>query len=281
MDFTAKNSHRIVRILTIRAFHRQLLTSYVISGNYLSKMSRSERLLDLLQILRRHRNPVAGQTLADELDISLRTLYRDIATLQAQGADIEGEAGLGYILKPGFMLPPLMFTEDELEALVLGSRWVAGRTDGELAFAARNALAKIANVLPQDLRDNLDANNLMVIPGEPVAAGPVDLAPIRRAIRAERKLDIKYRDERGADTQRIIWPFALGFFERVRVAVAWCELRQDFRNFRVDRIADLTVTETRYPKRRAALLKAWREKEFTEHGKLRRKRTGGATTDKN
>jgi predicted DNA-binding transcriptional regulator YafY len=281
MDFTAKNSHRIVRILTIPEFQPQLLTSYVISGNYLSKMSRSERLLELLQILRRHRNPVAGQTLADELNISLRTLYRDIATLQAQGADIEGEAGLGYILKPGFMLPPLMFTEDELEALVLGSKWVAGRTDNELAFAARNALAKIANVLPQDLRDNLDANNLMVIPGEPVAAGPVDLAPIRRAIRAERKLNITYRDERGADTQRVIWPFALGFFERVRVAVAWCELRQDFRNFRVDRIADLTVTETRYPKRRAALLKAWREKEFTEQGKLRRKLTSGATTDKN
>ena len=88
-------------------------------------MSRSQRLLDLIQVLRRHRRPVSGHALADELGISIRTLYRDIATLQAQGADIEGEPGLGYILKPGFMLPPLMFSEDEIEAMVLGSRLVA------------------------------------------------------------------------------------------------------------------------------------------------------------
>src|SRR5689334_17148542 len=107
-------------------------------------MSRVQRLLDLIQILRRHRQPVAGETLASELAISLRTLYRDIATLQAQGARIDGEPGLGYILRPGFMLPPLMFSEEEIEALVLGSRWVAERGDSRLGDAARNALAKIA-----------------------------------------------------------------------------------------------------------------------------------------
>src|SRR5690554_2465098 len=118
-------------------------------------MSRAERLLDLIQILRRHRQPVAGGALAKELGVSLRTLYRDIGTLQAQGAHIEGEPGLGYILKPGFMLPPLMFSEDEIEALVLGSRWVAGHGDTRLAEAGRNALAKIAAVLPRDLREAL------------------------------------------------------------------------------------------------------------------------------
>src|SRR5580698_3000252 len=106
-------------------------------------MSRAQRLLDLIQILRRHRFPVAGTALADELGISLRTLYRDIDTLKAQGAHIDGEPGVGYILRPGFMLPPLMFSEEEIEALVLGSRWVHQRADRALADAAANVLAKI------------------------------------------------------------------------------------------------------------------------------------------
>src|ERR1041384_3140845 len=106
-------------------------------------MSRSERLFNLLHVLRRHRRPVSGKVLADETGVSIRTLYRDIATLQAQGAHIEGEPGLGYMLRPGFMLPPLMFSEDELEALVLGSRWVEKQPDKRLALAARDALSKI------------------------------------------------------------------------------------------------------------------------------------------
>ncbi len=110
-------------------------------------MSRAERLLDLVQVLRRHRGPVSGRHLAETMGVSLRTLYRDIASLQAQGAAIEGEPGLGYVLRPGFTLPPLMFREEEIEALVLGMRWVATRTDGPLASAAGDALAKIAAVL--------------------------------------------------------------------------------------------------------------------------------------
>ncbi len=224
-------------------------------------MSRSERLLALLQALRRHRRPVSGKVLATELGISLRTLYRDIGSLQAQGADIEGATGLGYVLRPGFMLPPLMFAEDEIEALVLGSRWVAERADPALAMAARNALTKIAAVLPAELGDLLDASALLVGPGGPAAAGGVDLAAIRRAIRAERKLGITYREGKGAVSQRTVWPFALGFFERVRVVVAWCELRQGFRHFRTDRIAAVSGIEARYPRRRQALLKQWREAE--------------------
>src|SRR5215470_15967661 len=107
-------------------------------------MSRAERLLDLIQALRRHRYPVSGSSLAEATGVSLRTLYRDIELLKAQGAHIDGEAGMGYVLRPGFMLPPLMFSEDEIEALVLGSRWVATRTDEPLGKAARNALAEIA-----------------------------------------------------------------------------------------------------------------------------------------
>lgn len=224
-------------------------------------LSRAERLLELLQVLRRHRQPVSGRILASELSISLRTLYRDIATLQGQGAAIDGEAGLGYVLKPGFMLPPLMFSEDEIEALVLGSRWVAQRSDAQLGAAARNALAKIIAVLPPDLRDDADNSSLLIAPGEMISTGENELPAIRRAIRNERKVAIDYRDDKGRDTQRTIWPFALAYFDRVRIVAGWCELRRDIRHFRVDRIVDLKVTDERYPRRRHALLKQWREAE--------------------
>lgn len=221
-------------------------------------MSRAQRLLDLIQCLRRHRHPVSGATLARERGVSLRTLYRDIASLQAQGAHIEGEPGVGYVLRPGFLLPPLMFSEDEIEALVLGSRWVAERADHRLGAAARDALAKIAAVLPADLREDLDATTLLVGPGATLAAGETELVAIRRAIRAERKLAITYRAVDAGETTRTIWPFALAFFDRARVVVAWCELRNGYRHFRADRIIALTATETRYPRQRAALLKEWR-----------------------
>jgi predicted DNA-binding transcriptional regulator YafY len=224
-------------------------------------MSRAERLLELMQVLRRHRRPVSGARLARELHVSLRTLYRDIASLQAQGAHIDGEPGMGYLLRPGFMLPPLMFSEVEIEALVLGSRWVADRADAELAAAARNLLAKVGAVLPLDLRHELDSSALLVGPGAPLAAGDAELPRIRSAIRAQRKVEIRYRDTKGAETSRIIWPFALGFFERVRVIAAWCELRRDLRHFRTDRIVALAVSKAAYPRARQALLKEWREKQ--------------------
>jgi predicted DNA-binding transcriptional regulator YafY len=224
-------------------------------------MSRTQRLLDLIQVLRRHRRPVSGALLAEATGVSLRTLYRDIETLKAQGAHIDGEAGVGYVLRPGFMLPPMMFSEDEIEALVLGSRWVAERADAPLGAAARNALAKIAAVLPLDLKDGLDASSLLIGPGAPIAVGDDELPTIRASIRTERKLRITYADAAGSTTRRIIWPFALAFFDRVRVVVAWCEQRQDFRHFRTDRISSLTILDARYPRRRQTLLKEWRLKE--------------------
>jgi predicted DNA-binding transcriptional regulator YafY len=221
-------------------------------------MSRSERLLELIQTLRRYRRPVSGQTLADETGVSLRTLYRDIATLQAQGADIEGEPGMGYILKPGFLLPPLMFSEDEIEALVLGSRWVASRTDSDLSRAAANVLAKIAAVLPDDLKPKIEGSNLLVPPSFSDVKDAVDLSLVRKAIRNEHIVEIGYVDAAGVETERRIWPFALGFYDRVRVIAAWCEMRNDFRNFRTDRIQRMEPQGKRYPRRKAELLKAWR-----------------------
>jgi predicted DNA-binding transcriptional regulator YafY len=221
-------------------------------------MSRAERLLDLIQLLRRHRRPVTGEALAAELGVSLRTLYRDVATLQAQGARIDGAPGLGYLLHEGFVLPPLMFTSDEVEALVLGSRWVSDRGDTRLAAAARDALAKIAAVLPAPLRAELDASALLVGPGTPIAAGDTEVAAIRGAIRGERTMRIVYRDGDGRDTARVVWPIAIGFFDRVRVMVAWCELRRALRHFRTDRIAALEVLDARAPRRRQALMREWR-----------------------
>jgi len=225
-------------------------------------MSRAQRLLDLVQVLRRHRRPVSGRKLAAELGVSIRTLYRDIVTLQGQGAPIEGEPGLGYILKPGFMLPPLMFSEEEIEALVLGSRWVADRGDPALALAARDAMAKIVAVLPADLTRRVEDAALILGPGKVAIDAPqLDLVAIRKAIRAERRAIIGYGDAEGRASERIVWPLALSFFDQVRVLIAWCELRQDFRHFRTDRLMRFEALEGRYPQRRQVLLKAWREKE--------------------
>ncbi|MED5617728.1 helix-turn-helix transcriptional regulator [Ideonella sp. BN130291] len=220
-------------------------------------MARSGRLLELMQALRRHRQPVSGADLAAELGISLRTLYRDIATLQSHGAHIDGAPGLGYVLRPGFTLPPLMFTSEEIEALVLGTRWVADRGDAHLAAAAQDALAKIAAVLPGELRHDLEGSSLLVGPGARIGPDGEAMSALRRAIRGERKMAIGYRDKGGQCSERTVWPFALGFFDRCQVLVAWCELRQSVRHFRTDRIERVQPLDERYPQRRQALLKRW------------------------
>ncbi|MDO8330521.1 MAG: YafY family protein [Fluviicoccus sp.] len=224
-------------------------------------MTRTERLLQLMQILRRHRYPVSGATLAAELGISLRSLYRDIATLQEQGACIEGEAGVGYLLLPGYLLPPLMFNDEEIDALILGSRWVAERGDPQLAGAARSALSRILAVLPDERRLDLDSAGLLVGPVADDHADDAWLALIRQALRSERKLCFSYRDGQGDISQRTVWPVALGYFERVRMLVGWCERRQAFRHFRVDRMSDLQRLDVRYPRRRRQLLHEWRQQE--------------------
>ena len=144
-------------------------------------MTRSHRLFDLMQVLRRHRGTVSGQTLAQETGVSLRTIRRDIATLQAMGADIQGEAGIGYILRPGFLLPPMSFTTEEIQALVVGAQWVSRQTDDALALAAQNALAKIGGVLPPDARRVLDDDSMYVAREREDESG-LDLARVRQAM---------------------------------------------------------------------------------------------------
>jgi predicted DNA-binding transcriptional regulator YafY len=222
-------------------------------------MSRSERLLALLQALHGRRRAVSGQVLAQELKVSIRTLYRDIATLQAQGAAIEGSPGIGYVMKPGFMLPPLMFRDEEIEALALGLRWVADLGEQGLSRGARDAMAKIAAVLPHALRRELESSALLVGKAQrkPQAAGDDD--PLRAAIRAERKLRLTYQDPTGKTSHRIVWPFAIVYFEQSRVLSAWCELRNDYRNFRSDRIVKAELLDDASPRSRRALLREWQQ----------------------
>ncbi|QNQ10422.1 helix-turn-helix transcriptional regulator [Sphingomonas alpina] len=220
-------------------------------------MSRSHRLFDLLQILRRHRGTVSGAVLAREADVSLRTIRRDIATLQAMGADIDAEAGVGYILRPGFLLPPLSFTQEELHALVVGAQWVSRQTDPALAHAVRNALAKIDGVLAPEMREALDDSSFYVGGTSTMAAG-LDLAQCRRALREQRKMRIAYREEGVGMSERIVWPIMLGFAETERSIAGWCETNGDYHLFHGDRIVHAEVLAERYARDRRKLVKEWR-----------------------
>jgi len=220
-------------------------------------MSRTGRLFQLMDALRGHRRPVTASALAERLGVSERTIYRDIQTLVELGAPVDGSAGVGYVLRTGFFLPPLMFDADELEALVLGARWVRQQGDPALSAAADRTLAKIATATPRDLRDHMAEMSLWV-PAFPAAA-PVEafIQPTREAIRRQCKLRIAYRDEHDMATERIVWPFALAFFEGKRVMAAWCELRDAIRHFRMDRIVRAEPSTERYPAPRHQLLRRW------------------------
>ena len=218
---------------------------------------RATRLLHLLDELRRRRKPVRGAQLADRLGVSLRTVYRDIDALRGQGADIVGDPGIGYQLRAGFLLPPMMFSAEELEALVLGARWVASHADPELAVAAGAALERMTGVLPEGLRLQVETSGLFAPQWH--AAEPEPWLPaLRRAIRAGNAVRIHYRDGEGRASERVIWPFAMAFLAEIRLLAAWCEMRGDFRHFRADRMRRMTVIEARYPRRRQVLMKDWR-----------------------
>jgi len=220
-------------------------------------MDKTERLFAIMDTLRRHRQPVTAAALAEEQGVSVRTLYRDVQTLIGLGAPIEGEAGIGYVLRPGFFLPPLMFSPEELEALVLGARWVEGRPDESLSQAAGRALAKIATASPEDLRDRIQTSGLWAAHGHWGRDMEPLLAVIRQAMRSERTLSITYADEARKLSERAIWPVTLAYYEEKQIVGAWCLMRQAFRNFRVDRIRAASPTEERFGKRRVILLKEW------------------------
>ncbi|HLL12378.1 MAG TPA: YafY family protein [Rubrivivax sp.] len=227
--------------------------------------SRAARLLALLDLLRRQRRALAGPAIAQTLGISLRTLYRDMATLRGQGADIAGDPGVGFQLRPGYLLPPLAFSEDELEALVLGMRWVRTQADPGLAQAAAGALGRITGTLPAPLRLAVDTSGLFAPRSTPRLAPEPWLGALRLAIRNERALRLHYADQQGQLSERVVWPFAMAFFDPdIRTFAAWCELRADFRHFRADRVRGLEDTGRRYPAHRHVLIERWRAGLLTE-----------------
>jgi predicted DNA-binding transcriptional regulator YafY len=231
-------------------------------------MRRADRLFQIVQILRRSPRPVTSAMLAAELEVSQRSVYRDIADLVGQRVPIRGEAGLGYVLDRDFDMPPLMLTPDELEAAVLGAQWVAGRGDPALAAAARDLVAKIATVVPERLRPFIAEPSIGAPPGKrAVAPDGLDLAQTRLWIRTGRKIRILYRDEQARASRRTIWPVIVGYAETVRLLAAWCELRQDFRHFRTDRIAAAEFLDEAHGVRPAELRSRWKRFMEARRGK--------------
>ena len=223
-------------------------------------VTRTERLLALLQILRSNRVPVTAAALAGELAVSERTIYRDIATLAAQGAAISGEGGLGYVLRGEYFLPPLAFDKEEAAAILLGLRFVLQRGDDALVTAARSARGKLAAVTPRHFSA---ADDL----GAPLLVGPErskrvqTLEAVRDAVSRERKLAIDYVDMSASLSSRTIWPLAIGWFDECEILAAWCEMRAAFRHFRVDRLQRVDIVDERPAVPRNILLSRYRKLE--------------------
>ena len=199
-------------------------------------MRKASRLFEIIQILRLAKRPVTAAAIAEKLEVAPRSIYRDVAALQAMRVPIAGDRGVGYILRPGFELPPLMFSIEETEAMVLALALLDRTGDVELKKAAERVNQKIAAAIPSPLRQAFETRSLHAWGAVAPAPTGVDLAAVRRAIRDERKLAIVYRDELGRLTERTIWPLALIYYSDVANIVAWCELRQALRNFRTDRV---------------------------------------------
>lgn len=193
-------------------------------------MGRSTRMFEIIQILRNASQPKTAQQIAEELEVTKRTIYRDIAALQAMRVPIEGEAGIGYIMRPGFDLPPINFNVEEAEAITVGLALIARTGDKGLNRAARSAAQKLTEVT--QLSQTVFAATWGV--EEPEA---IDLSVVRQAIREERKLCIDYRNADGISSNRIIWPIAIAYHTDAVVIAAWCELRNDIRHFRPDRVS--------------------------------------------
>ncbi len=208
-------------------------------------MRRADRLFEIIQIIRRRKLTRAAD-LAGELEVSERTIYRDIQDLMTSGVPIEGEAGVGYILHDGFDMPPLMFKETEIEALVLGARIVESWADPVLSTAASDVIAKVKAVIPERLQTYM-ANTALLAPEhtyiEPIS---FEMPDMRQAIRQKLKVKFSYHDASGSGSERTVRPLSLAYFGPVWLLAAWCELRNDFRTFRLDRIEGFSAQQEKF-----------------------------------
>lgn len=218
------------------------------------------RLFSILQVLRTSTKPVKAKELSEKLEVSVRTIYRDIAELQMQNVPISGEAGIGYVLKGGFEMPPLMLTPEELEAALLGTQWVTRCGDTMLAKSASSLIDKINAVIPEHLRPILLTSPVAIPNTVEAIIDSINMTDFRTAIRDQKKISIVYNVD-GKRSKRIIWPFIVAYFETVRVVAAWCELRKAFRHFRTDRIESFEILPEIYPKPPEKLKAEWWEVE--------------------
>ncbi len=220
-------------------------------------MRRTSRLFEIIQLLRAARTPLTAARIADKLEVTKRTVYRDVASLQAMSVPIRGEAGIGYVMRAGYDLPPLMLSVEEVEALVVGLSLLNRTGDKGLKTAAETIRAKIAAVLPESSLRPLDDISLYAPAWGTSEPAGLDLALVRRAIREERKLAIQYRDEAGQRSERVIRPLAIVYFVEVVTIAAWCELRNAFRHFRADRIASCAMSDEAFQGEGAGLRARW------------------------
>jgi len=221
-------------------------------------MRRADRLFDIIQRLRVAGAPVTAGSLAETLEVAPRTVYRDIATLQARRVPIEGEAGVGYVLRKGFDLPPLMFDHEEAEAIAVGLRMLGRTGDAGLQAAARRVHAKLATVVPPEPRGRLEGKAAFVSRAGASVPPGLDLGDVRSAIHQRRKLALVYRDGAGQRTERKVWPVAIAYYVMATIIGGWCEMRRKFRHFRLDRIDGLTVLDETFEDPDGQLAAAWR-----------------------
>jgi predicted DNA-binding transcriptional regulator YafY len=220
-------------------------------------MRRADRLFDVIQTLRTAAHPVTAAALADELEVTVRTIYRDIAALQGSRVPIEGAPGLGYVLRRGFDLPPLMFTAEEADAVAVGVRLLRRIRDPKLQRAAESVLAKLAVVVPEPLQSHLVTAPVYVSDGSAPPSTGIDPSELRCAIREARKVAVTYIDEHGHRTHRAVRPIAMAYYVDVTLLGAWCELRNDFRNFRLDRILGAELLDQYFRAESGQLLAQW------------------------
>lgn len=220
-------------------------------------MIRAERLNDIVHYLRRMHQAVTAETLAKTFEVSPRTIYRDIQSLIDTGVPINGEAGVGYVIDKHYHLPPIMFDADEIEAIALGIGMVSNWTDQAFANKAQSAFKKIQATLPPLLLHELHQISTFSEPSHYKIPWEVSFTEVRECIRRKHKIQFNYLDLQDRTTQRTIWPLALVSFSPVWLLAGWCELRQTFRNFRLDRISGLEALKQSFPNERDKNLKAY------------------------
>ena len=225
-------------------------------------MRRADRLFRIVEYLKARRQAVTADKLAVELEVSVRTIYRDIADLSRSSVPIVGEAGVGYVLDRDYTVKPLIFDVEELDALALGAKMVKSWGDRDIAKAAGRAIDKITAVLPEALRAEILQTALFSAPSQARVPIKVDFSALRRAIRTRNKVEFAYEALDGAKTQRIVRPLCLAFFGPVWLFAGWCESREDFRNFRLDRMSKLGISACRFRDEPGKRLVDYKRQEF-------------------